>query len=77
MGLFEPAWRSEKEEKALRAVAKLKSEAALIRAAREAKCLQARKVALNKLTDQTVLAHEAMHNDSTFARAAAASKLTD
>ena len=52
-GLFKPAWMSENEEKALRAVAKLTDQTLLARVVREAVVCKARTAAVEKLTDQT------------------------
>ena len=53
MELFTPAWKSENEEKALAAVKKITDQKKLAQVAKKAKNWKVRKVAVEKLTDQT------------------------
>ena len=56
MGLFKPAWMSNNEEKALRAVESLTDQTELARAVYAARSREARKAAVGKLTDTDALA---------------------
>jgi hypothetical protein len=51
MSTFRPAWDSKNEERAVKAVEKIKDETTLARAAKEAYCWEARKAAVEKLAD--------------------------
>jgi len=55
MKLFRPLWDSKNEKRAVKAVEKIKDEAKLARVVEEARCLQARETAAEKLTDQNLI----------------------
>jgi hypothetical protein len=80
MKLFTPAWKSENEEKAFRAVEKITDQALmtkLAKVAKKAKHWKVRKAAVEKLTDQTVLADIAKNDINWRVRKAAVEKLTE
>jgi hypothetical protein len=56
MRLFRPAWDSDNEEEALEAVAKIRDEARLARVAKKTRCYKARKAAMERVTNQSLLA---------------------
>ena len=65
MGLFIPAWKSKNPEKARRAVERLTNQKKIGEAAKKARHEEIRKLAVNKLTDEIVLADVAKY---TFTR---------
>ena len=75
MGIFKPAWMSENESKALKAVSKLMDEATLAIVWKEARNRTVREAAVEKLTDQEVLAEVAKKDGNLYILAI--SKLTD
>jgi len=68
MGLFKPAWMSKNETKAITAVGRITDQAELARAAREAYCGKARRLAAELCNDLPVLAEEVSSesNDKRF-----------
>ena len=66
-----PAWDSEYGSRAMEAVKKMTDEAKLVRAAKEARCWAARKAAVDKLTNQDVLADIAKNDSDSDVRKAA------
>ena len=77
MGLFKPAWQSKNGEKARKMVEKISDQTKLLRIARYPTTnWEARKAAINKLTDQAVLADFAKHGDQ-YVRGYAIKNLTD
>jgi hypothetical protein len=86
MGLFTPAWKSENEKRALKAVAKMTNQRKLARAAKDALHCSVRQAAVEKLTNQALLADVAKNakDDNrgwgvtlSDVRQAAVEKLTD
>ena len=77
MGLFKPAWMSEKEESALRAVEKETNQNRLSKIVKDAPLLDVRCAAARKMTDQAMLAKIAVDNEDEYVRRAAVEKLTD
>ncbi|MCL2632358.1 MAG: hypothetical protein FWD45_04665 [Coriobacteriia bacterium] len=77
MGLFKPAWMSSNWKKVARAVKRTKSQQTLYRIINDAPNSYARRAALEKLTDQSLLADVARNTYGREVRLAAAKKLTD
>jgi len=79
MGLFGQAWNSKNPKRAVKAVRKMTDETELRRAAKEAKCKEARTAAIDKLinTDQNILAEIARSADMRDVRINPVQKLTD
>jgi len=77
MGLFKPAWQSDNQEKALRAVEKETDQIKLAVIANNAPLDNVRVAAVNKLTNQTVLAEMAKHEKNEWIYVAAVKILTD
>ena len=77
MFFFKPAWMSDKEAKALKAVKKEDNQAELVEMARKAPLKVTRKAALHKLTDQSILADMAQNDESADVRIAAIKNLAD
>jgi hypothetical protein len=75
--LFWPAWDSNNEDRAVKAVAKIRDEDKLARIAKEARSWEARRVAVERVTDQSVLADVARNDKIYFVRLAATGRLTD
>ena len=76
MGLFKPAWMSNNEEKAIMAVKSLVGND-LVLAARTAPSVNIRIEAINRLTEQSILANFAKYDNDIFVREAAMKKITD
>jgi len=75
--LFRPSWNSWREDKAVEAVKKLTNEAKLVRAAKKARCREARIKAIEKLTNQTVLTFLAKYDWDRIIRLEAIEKVND
>lgn len=75
MGLFKPAWMSRNHSKAWDAAEKVSDSAELERIMNEAPSDNARRAALRKITDQSVLARAAKNDESKFVREAARERL--
>lgn len=74
--LLFPAWNSENEKKALKAIAKIKDQAKLLKVAKKARLYAAQKAAIQKMTDQAFLA-EVVKRRATGLWERALEKITD
>jgi geranylgeranyl pyrophosphate synthase len=77
MGLFKPAWASENDKRAVKAVNKLTDQTILTDLARNNKSVFVRKAAVEKLTDQSILADIARNDKNPTVSRAAIEKITD
>ena len=77
MGLFKPAWQSDNEEKALRAVEKVIDQQKLAEIAKTAPLDDVRIAAVEKIVNQSVLEYIAKNDTDDYVRVSAIRKMTN